>query len=143
MKTNSNPLIRLIVAVFFGFGITSCTNYSPTVPVAEYSTKIVGRWQGTVGDYKETMLLNRDSTFFCKLYPTGFIANTLSQGVRGSIHGTWKINDSIITLRITDSENEHLINKIVSSRILTFNTDKIVLKSDRGDTSPFNRVPDH
>jgi len=141
MKTNSTPLVNIIVVVFFGFWLASCTNNSTPVPEAEYSTKIVGQWQGTVGHFKETMLLDDDGTFSCKLYPTGFIANTLSQGVTGTIKGTWKINDTIITLRITGSENEHLRDKVVSSTIVSFKTNKLVLRSDRGDTSPFQRVP--
>lgn len=144
MKTNHLSWKYTIVVIVFGFYLTSCADNSTTpVPKTEYPTKIVGRWQGTVGDYKETMVLNADSTFFCKLYPMGFIANTLSQGVMGMIHGTWKINGAIITLRITGSENEHLINKVVSTTIQTFNSDRLVLKSDRGETSPFQRIPAH
>lgn len=143
MKTNSPLSVRLIVLVCFGFNLASCVNFSSPVLEAEYSTKIIGRWQGTVGDFKETMLLNNDSSFICQLYPMGFIANTLSQGVMGTIHGTWKINGAIITLRITGSENENLRNKVVSSTIVAFNKNKLVLKSDRGETSPFNRVPAH
>jgi hypothetical protein len=124
-----------------GFCLATCADNSLPVPEAEYSTKIVGQWQGTVGHFKETMLLDGDGTFLCKLYPTGFIANTLSQGVTGTIRGTWKITGAMITLRITSSENEHLSDKVVSSTIVSFKTNELVLRSDRGETSPFQRVP--
>jgi hypothetical protein len=70
----------------------------------------------------------------------GFIANTLSQSVTGTIRGTWKITGAIITLRITSAENEHLRNRIASSMIVALKEDKLVLKSDRGETSTFQRV---
>jgi hypothetical protein len=140
MKPNGAPWLRVIAAVVLGLCSASCTNNSPPVSETEYSTKIVGRWQGTVGDLKETMSLNSDGTFVCQLYPRGFIANTLSQGVTGTIRGTWKITGAIITLRITSAENETLGNRITSSTIVAFKEDELVLKSDRGETSPFQRV---
>jgi hypothetical protein len=70
----------------------------------------------------------------------GFIANTLSQSVIGTIRGTWKITDAIITLRITGAKNELLGNRIASSTIVAFKEDELVLKSDRGETSSFQRV---
>jgi hypothetical protein len=106
----------------------------------EYSTKIVGRWQGTVGDSKETMSIDGDGTFVCQLQPLGFIANTLSQSVAGTIRGTWKITGAIITMSITGAENEPLRNRSASSTIVAFKGDELVLKSDRGETSPFQRV---
>jgi hypothetical protein len=120
--------------------LASCANNARPVPEAEYSTKIVGRWQGTVGDLKETMSINGDGTFVCQLHPTGFIANTLSQSVTGTVRGTWKITGTIITLRITDAEDESVKNKIASSTIVTFKKDELVLKSDRGGASSFQRV---
>ena len=140
VKSNRTPWVRAIAAVVLGFCMASCTNKSPPVSEAEYSTKIVGRWQGTVGDLKETMSLDGDGTFVCQLRPMGFIANTLSQGVTGTIRGTWKITGAIITLRITGAENESLRNRITSSTIVTFKEYQLVLKSGRGETSTFRRV---
>jgi hypothetical protein len=140
MKSNCTPFVRAIVVVVLGFCLASCANNSSTVPEAEYSTKIVGRWQGTVGDVKETMSIDRDGTFVCQLHPMGFIANTLSQGVTGTIRGTWKITGAIITLKITDAKRERLENRIAASTIVAFKKDDLVLKSDRGGTSPFQRV---
>ncbi len=129
-----------MAVIVLGFCVGSCKNNSSTVPEAEYSTKIVGRWQGTAGYSKETMSINRDGTFVCQLYPTGFIANTLSQGVEGTIHGTWKISGAIITLRITGAKKERLENTNAASTIVAFKRDEIVLRSDGGGTSPFQRV---
>jgi hypothetical protein len=132
--------VKTVAVVVLGFYLASCANHSSTVPEAEYSTKIVGWWQGTVGDLKETMSIDADGTFVCQLRPLGFIANTLSQSVPGKISGTWKITGAIIDLRITGAKNERLGNRIASSRIVAFKEDKLVLKSDRGETSPFQRV---
>ena len=140
MQTKCTPWVRAIAVVVLGFCLASCVNNSTPVPEAEYSTKIVGRWQGTVGDLKETMSIDGDGTFVCQLHPMGFIANTLSQGVTGTIRGTWKITGAIITLRITNAENEVLRNRITSSTIVALKEDELVLKSDRGETSPFQRV---
>ena len=141
MKSNCTHWVRTTVAVVLGFCLASCTNNSSTVPGREYSTKIVGHWQGTVGDLKETMSIDADGTFVCQLRPRGFIANTLSQSLPGMVRGTWKITGAIITLRITGAESEALKNKITSSTIVAFKEDELVLKSDHGETSPFRRVP--
>ena len=131
---------RAIAVIVLGFCVGSCENNLSTVPEADYLTKIVGRWQGTVGESKELMSINADGTFVCQLYPTGFIANTLSQGVLGTVRGTWKISGAMITLQITGEKKEHLENKIAVSTIVAFKKDEIVLRSDGGGTSPFHRV---
>jgi hypothetical protein len=140
MRSNGTSSVKGIAVVVLGFYLASCVYNSRPVSEADYSTKIVGRWQGTVGDMKETMSLDGDGTFVCQLYPTGFIANTLSQGVRGTVRGTWKITGAMITLRITGAENERLRNRMTSSSIVAFKEDELVLKSDRGETSRFQRV---
>src|SRR5664279_1916659 len=97
MKFDGAPWMGAVVVVILGFCLASCTNNSPPVSEAEYSAKIVGRWQGTVGHLKETMSIDGDGTFVGQLHPKGFIANTLSQSVTGTIRGTWKITGAIIT----------------------------------------------
>jgi len=131
---------RAIAVAVLGFCLASCANNSSTVPEAEYSTEIVGRWQGTVGDLKETMSIDADGTFVCQLYPTGFIANTLSQGGKGTVRGTWETTGAMVTLKITDEKKERLENRTAASTIVAFKKDELVLKSDRGGTSPFQRV---
>ncbi len=140
MKDKWTPWAKAIAVAVLGFCLASCSDNSSIVPEAEYSTNIVGCWQGTVGELKETMTINGDGTFVCQLYPTGFIANTLSQGVRGTIRGTWNITGALITLKITGEKNELLENGTASSTIVLFKKDELVLKSDRGGTSPFKRV---
>ena len=140
MKSNCTTWVTAIAIVVLGFCLASCTHNSSPIPEAEYSTKIVGYWQGTVGDLKETMSIGGDGTFVCQLHPTGFIANTIFPRVTGTIHGTWEITGAIITLRITGAENETLRNRIASSTIMALKEDKLLLKSDRGVTSTFQRV---
>jgi len=140
MKTNWTHWTRSIIVIVLGFFLGACTNNLTPVPVAEYSTKIIGSWQGTVGNSKEMMSINGDNTFICKIHPMGFIANTLSQGVNGTISGTWKITGAILMLSMTGAKNEHLENKRTSSTIVEFKKDKLVLKSDRGETSSFQRL---
>jgi len=140
MKSNCTPFVRAIVVVVLGFCLASCANNSSTVPEAEYSTKIVGHWQGTVGDLKETMSIDGDGTFICQIRPMGFLANTLSQSLPGKISGTWNITGAMMTLRITGAKNEHWGNRITSSTIESFKADELILKSDRGEVSSFQRV---
>ena len=140
MKSNCAPWVSAVSVAVLGFCLASCANNSQPVPESDYSTKIVGRWQGTVGGLKETMSIDGDGTFVCELRPTGFLANTLSQSVTGTVRGTWKIAGAIITLRITGAKDERLGNSIASSRIVGFKEDKLILESDRGETSSFQRV---
>ncbi len=139
-KSNRKPWVNAIVVVLLGISVVSCVDNQTTVPAAEYSTKIIGHWQGAVGDNKETMTFSTDSTFVCQIYPTGFIANTFHQDLPGTIHGTWKITGSLITLKITGAKNEHLQNKIASSTIVSFKEHELVLKSDSTETSSFQHV---
>jgi hypothetical protein len=131
------------IIMILGIFLSSCSINLTPVPEAQYSVKIIGNWQGTVGDSKETMSINRDGTFVCHIHSTGFIATTLSQSLPGEISGTWKITGSIITMNITGSKNEHPENKIASSVITTFKTDELTLKSDTAGSSSFHRVTLH
>ena len=140
MKSNCTAWLRAIAVLVLGLCAASCAHNSRPVSEAEYSTKIVGRWEGTVGDSKENMSLNGDGTFVCELHSTGFIARTFSPGVTGTIRGTWKITGAVITLRVTSAEKENLRNRITSSTIEAFKGDELVLKSGQGETSPFERV---
>jgi hypothetical protein len=55
LKTNCAVWPRAIAVIVLGASLAACANNSSPVSEAAYSTKIVGRWQGTVGDLKETM----------------------------------------------------------------------------------------
>ena len=138
MKHNFN-FVRLGLLLALALGVSSC---KPPKPVAEadYSTKIVGNWLGTVGNMKESITFTGDGSFIAQLRPQGFISNTLSQGVTGTIRGTWAINGKTITLKITSAEDERVNNSVTSSTILAFNQGELSMKSDRGETSTFTRV---
>ena len=129
-----------MMVLLAGCCLWSCADKSPPVPETEYVTKIVGGWQGTVGNSKEIMSIDSDGTFVCQLWQMGFIANTLSQGIPGTIRGTWKITGAVITLKITSAKNEDLGNKTALSTIVAFRENELVLKSDRGETSLFQRI---
>ena len=138
MKHNFN-FVRLGLLLALALGVSSCTPPKP-VAEAEYSAKIVGNWLGTVGNMKESITFSGGGSFIAQLRPQGFISNTLSQGVTGTIRGTWAINGKTITLKITSAEDERVNNSVTSSTILAFNQDELSMKSDRGETSTFTRV---
>jgi len=136
MNISCLPMFGLLLALVFG--ILSCTPAKP-VAEAEYAVKIVGNWLGTVGDMKEAMTFNADGSFIAQVRPRGFISNTLSQGVTGTIRGTWVINGKNITLKIISAEDERVLNSVTSSTILAFSQDELSMKSERGETSTFLR----
>jgi len=138
MKHNFN-FVRLGLLLALALGVSSCTPAEP-VAEAEYSAKIVGNWRGTVGNMKESITFNGDGSFIAQLRLQGFISNTLSQGVTGTIRGTWAINGKTITLKITSAEDERVKNSVTSSTILAFNQDEFSIKSERGETSMFTRA---
>ncbi len=126
--------MRALAVVVLGVSLAACSNNSRPVPAADFSTKIVGRWPGSVGDSKETISIKGDGTFSCQLQKTGFIANMLYPVAPGTIGGTWLIAGNIVTLTITDEKNERLANRTASSVIVSFKEDELVLKTDRGET---------
>jgi len=120
-------------------GVSAC---SPVKPVAEtgMAAAILGSWQGTVEGEGETITFLEDGTYKALVRPEGFISNTLSEGVTGSISGTWTLDGQTITLQITGSEDEQVLNSTTTSTILSFSENELVLKSDGGETSTFTRV---
>ncbi len=138
MKNNLllKPLGLLFILLL---GLSACTPVTP-VEESEYSATIQGQWAGTVSGMEETITFSADGTFKALLRPEGFISNTISQGTTGSIDGTWAINGKTITLKIAGAEDERVLNSETTSTILSFNSDALVLKSDGGETSTFNRA---
>lgn len=143
MKTNGTPGLMIIIVLVLGMFFGGCEKNLAPVPEIEYSTKIIGSWLGTDSGSKETMTINKDGTFVCKMHSTGFIANTLSQRRSGTISGTWKITGTMITLNITGSKNDRLENHFTSSKIMDFKEDELTLKSDQGETSVFQKIHIH
>jgi hypothetical protein len=119
--------------------LPGCTPAKPVSEI-EYAAKIVGTWLGNVGGMKESITFSGDGRFNAQLRPQGFISNTLSQGVTGTIRGTWAISGKTITLKITSAEDERVKNRATSSAILTFTQNELSLKSGRGETSTFTRT---
>lgn len=86
---------------------------------------------------KESITFSADSRFIAQLRPQGFLSNTLSEGVTGTINGKWAINGKNISLKITYAEDERVKNSMTSSTILAFNKDELTIKNGRGETSTF------
>jgi hypothetical protein len=133
---------RLYLVLVLAWGVSACTPAKP-VAEAEYSAKIVGNWMGTVGDMKESITFSADGSFTAQVRRQGFISDTLSQGVTGTIRGTWAINGRTISLKITSADNEPVKvvkNGVTSSTIVAFKQEEISLKNDVGKTSTFTRA---
>ncbi len=133
---------RLGPLLVLALGVSACR---PAKPVAEagYSTKIVGNWLGTVGDMKESITFSANGTFIAHVRSQGFISDTLSQGVTGTIRGTWAINGKTISLKITSADDalvKLVKNGVTSSTIVAFNQEELSLKNDMGKTSTFTRA---
>jgi uncharacterized protein (TIGR03066 family) len=129
--------IRMVALLSF---LLSCSSSGTPVPQADYATRIVGGWQGTVAGVSETITFNADGKFVSEVRPRGFISNTLGQGVTGTIRGTWAINGNSVTLNITSAQDERLSNRATTSTIETFKPNELVVKSSKGDTSTFRRL---
>jgi hypothetical protein len=129
-----------IFGLLLACGFSSCSPDGAPVGEAEYSAKIVGDWQGTVGDTRETISFGADGGFVSQVRPRGFISNTLGQGVTGTIRGTWAIKGKSITLNISSAEDVRVLNRATTSTIETFKPNELVVKSATGDTSMFMRA---
>ena len=129
-----------LLALVFVFGLSSCAREGAPIQEAQYAETIVGDWIGTVGDTKETISFGADGKFVSKVRPGGFINNTLSQGVTGTIHGTWSIKSKIITLNIGSAEDATLLDRATTSTIESFRQNELVIRSSQGATSSFVRI---
>ena len=82
--------------------------------------KIVGSWIGTVGNERESMVINGDGTFVCHLQKTGFIASMLYPAPPGTVSGTWAIVGSVMSMTVSGAKSERLENRMSSSVIVAF-----------------------
>jgi hypothetical protein len=110
-----------------------------TIGPAEYSSKILGNWQGRVEGKNETISFRADGGFVSSVRPGGFIGTTLGQGVTGTIRGTWVIKGKSITLNVSSAKDERVLNNVATATIQTFKTNELIVKSSIGDTSTFIR----
>jgi len=130
------PLLLALLAL----GLPSCERDGASIAETQYAANLVGDWQGTVGETKETIRFRADGGFTSLVRPMGFISNTLDQGTTGTIRGTWTVQGKVITLTIDSAEDERLLNRTATSRIMTFRQNELVVKSASGETSTFVRV---
>jgi hypothetical protein len=128
-----------LLGPLFACSLAACSSDAP-VAEADYPAKLVGDWIGTVGDTKETIKFNADGTFVAWVRPTGFISNTLGQGVTGTIRGTWTIAGKVVTLNVDSAEHERVVNRTTTSTIESFKTNEIVVKSNTGTVTTFGRA---
>jgi hypothetical protein len=143
MMIPNGPLARVANAIrtvaLLAF-LMSCSSSGTPVPQADYAARIVGGWQGTVGDVSETITFDIDGKFVSEVRPRGFISNTLGQGVTGTVRGTWQISGNAITLNVTSAQDARLADTATRSTIEKFESDEIVVRSQKGDTSTFRRL---
>ncbi len=147
MMVSNGPLARVAKAMcvvlpgmLLASLLMSCSPSGTAVPQADYPTRIVGGWQGTVGDISETITFNADGKFVSEVRPRGFISNTLGQGVTGTVRGTWQITGNAITLSVTSAQDARLGDTATKSTIEKFDPNELVVKSNRGETSTFRRL---
>jgi hypothetical protein len=141
------PLARVAIAmravlpgILLATLVMSCSPSETPVPRADYASRIVGGWQGAVGDVTETITFSADGKFVSEVRPRGFISNTLGQGVTGTVRGTWQIDANAITLNVTSARDARLGDTATKSTIEKFEPNELVVKSDRGETSTFRRL---
>jgi hypothetical protein len=120
--------------------LAGCSRDGAPVAEVDYPRSIVGDWQGTVGDERETISFRADGGFTSQVRRRGFISDTLGQGVTGSIRGTWAISGRRVTLTINSAEDVRLLNSSTTSTIEAFTPNKIMVKSSAGGTATFVRV---
>ena len=129
-----------VLGLMLAFGLSSCAPEGAPIVEAQYAAKMVGDWQGTVGDLKETISFSADGKFVSQVRRRGFISNTLGQGVTGTIRGTWAIEGKVITLNIDSAEDANVSNKTATSTIEMFKQNELVVRSSNSETSTFVRA---
>jgi hypothetical protein len=140
MKKTKNIAHLFLFGLLFACGLSSCSPEVALVGEADYPAKIVGDWQGRVGSENETISFGADGRFVSQVRRSGFISNTLGQGVTGTIRGTWAIKGKVMSLSISSAEDERVVNKATTSTIETFKPSELVVKSSTGDIATFVRL---
>jgi hypothetical protein len=131
---------RVFVGLPYCLVLWSCSPPETLVAEADYSTRVVGKWLGTVGGERETISFGTDGTFVSQVRARGFISNTLGQGTTGTIRGSWSIKGKVITLNISGADDARLLNTSTASTIESSKSNELVVKSERGDISTFMRA---
>ena len=136
MKLNGLLILGLLSAC----GLAACSPNTTTVGEAEYSSKIIGNWQGKVGGTSETISFGANGEFVSLVRPGGFISMTLSQGATATVRGTWTIKGKSITLKISSNEDERVSNSVATATIEALKPNELFVKSSTGATSTFVRL---
>jgi hypothetical protein len=122
----------LFLAAITIYVLSNDLSWRPSSPAsvaeAEYSSKIVGDWQGRVEGTKETISFGADGGFVSTVQPQGFIGRTLGQGVTGTIRGNWTIKGKTITLNINSAEDERALNSVATATIETFKPNELIVR---------------
>lgn len=137
--TTAGPPYWLLLTLIV-LGLSACERNGAVIPESQYQTVLLGDWQGTVGDERETISFTKDDRFTAQLLRKGFISNTLGQGEPGTINGTWILQGSVMTLTIDGTENVQTQNFSTTSTIVSFKQNELVVRSDTGQTSAFVRA---
>ena len=139
-KSPAGLMLGPLLLALLVLGLSSCERDGASIAESQYAAKLVGEWQGSVGETNETISFRADGGFTSQVRPSGFISNTLDQGTTGTIQGSWTVQGRVITLTIASAENERLLNRTATSTIMTFEQNELVVKSAAGETSTFVRV---
>jgi hypothetical protein len=133
----------LFLAAITIYVLSDDLSWRPSNPISvaepEYSSKIVGDWQGEVAGTNETISFGADGRFVSLARTGGFISMTLSQGATGTVRGTWAIKGKTITLNINSTEDDRALNSVATATIETFKPNELIVKSGAGITSTFIR----
>jgi hypothetical protein len=117
-------LLRLsLLGLILALSLLSCApDEDATIREAQYAAKIVGDWQGIVGDVRETISFSADGKF------------------TSHVRGTWAIEGNVITLSIDSADMANVLNKTATSTIEMFKQNELTVRSSRGETSTFVRM---
>lgn len=135
----ANSLLRISLMLLLALGMIACERDGALLPESQYQTALVGTWQGSVDGDSESISFQADGRFSSEVLPTGFISTTLDQGVAGKVGGAWTLQGKVITLSIDQASGAAPANLATTSTITSFNQNKLVVKSDSGETSIFVR----
>lgn len=130
---------RAALVALLALPMLACEREGSALAEAQYQAALVGDWQGNVEGDSESISFQADGRFSSEVLPTGFIGTTLDQGVPSTVRGAWMLQGNVITLNIDQASGAPPVNLATTSTIVSFNENKLVVKSDTGQTSTFIR----
>lgn len=130
---------RVALVALLALPMLACEREGAVLAEAQYQAALVGHWQGNVEGDSESISFQADGRFSSEVLPTGFISTTLDQGVPSTVRGAWTLQGKVITLNIDQANGAPPVNLATTSTIVSFNENKLVVKSDTGQTSTFIR----